>query len=151
MKPTLLAVTALLLLVVPVPASDDAPLPGRDGQYQFEALNLEGTVWQGRLIPEAEMIVRFEHGGVLYYKYTNGNVVSRTGSWKQHGNTVYLETNNKYAEYTAVIRGNQMIGEAHNIRPFQWKWEMKRLPASVLKDDPEPRDPKPGEVKESKP
>jgi hypothetical protein len=127
-----------LLFIAAAPASDDEPLPGRDGHYQFETFNLEGTIWQGRLIPEADMIVRFERGGVLYYKYTNGGVISRAGSWKQTGSTVYLETNKKYAEYTAVIRGQQMIGEAHNIRPFQWKWEMKRLPASTLKDDPEP-------------
>ncbi len=139
MRTALLATAALLLLVVPAPASDDEPLPGRDGNYQFETFQVEGTVWQGRLIPEADMIVRFERGGVLYYRYTNGNVVSRAGSWKQtSATTVYLETNNKYAEYTAIIRGDHMIGEAHNIRPFQWKWEMKRLPASALKDDPEP-------------
>jgi hypothetical protein len=133
----MLAMAALFLLVAPATATDDDSLPGRDGQYQFDALNLEGTVWQGRLIPEAEMIIRFEHDGVLYYKYVNGPTMSRAGSWKQTGSGVYLETNNKYAEYQAVIRGDRLIGEAHNIRPFQWKWEMKRVPASTLKHDPD--------------
>lgn len=141
---------ACLLLSAAVPAADENPLPGRDGNYQFEAVSLEGTVWQGRLIPEADMIVRFERGGVLYYRYTNGGVVSRAGSWKQTGSTLYLETNKKYAEYTAVLRGNQLIGEAHNIRPFQWKWEMKRMPATALKDDPAPGEKKLERLKEEK-
>jgi hypothetical protein len=137
MKPTLLATAALLLLTVPAPASDDDPLPGRGGDYQFETFQLEGTVWQGRLIPEAELIVRFERGGVLCYQYVNNaTVTSREGSWKQTSpTTVYLETHGRYAEYTAVIRGNNLIGEAHNIRPFQWKWEMKRMPASAFDPD----------------
>jgi hypothetical protein len=137
MKHALLPLAALMVLAGAAPGANDDPLPGRDGSYRFEALSIEGTVWQGRLIPEAEMLVRFERGGVLWYRYINTNGPgSRVGSWKQMGNTVTLETNHKYAEYRAILRGDQMIGEAHNIRPFEWKWEMKRQPASAApKDD----------------
>jgi hypothetical protein len=125
-------------------SADDTAAPGRDGSYEFNADALEGTVWEGRLIPEAVMTVRFEKGGVLWYRYSNNKGGgSRRGSWKQNGDKVYLETNNKYAEYTAVIRGNRMIGEAHNVRPFQWTWEMERRPASANEADARPApDPK---------
>ena len=138
----MLALCLLAFLLVGVTlalGSDESAQPGRDGSYQFNADALEGTVWEGRLIPEAVMTVRFEKGGVLWYRYSNnpGNG-QRTGSWKQNGDTVYIETNNKYAEYTAVIRGNRMIGEAHNVRPFQWKWEMERRPASFAEPGGQP-------------
>jgi hypothetical protein len=119
--------------------SDDPAAPGRDGSYEFEGGSLEGTVWEGRLIPEAVITVRFEKGGVLWYRYSNNpGAGQRTGSWKQTGSTVYIETNKKYAEYTAVIRGNRMVGEAHNVRPFQWTWEMERRPASFAEQDAQP-------------
>jgi hypothetical protein len=137
MRIALLVPLVVCIFIASASASDTEPIPGRDGSYQFETFNLEGTVWEGRLIPEANMLVRFERGGVLWYRYAeNGGSGSRTGSWKQTGTTVYLETNKKYAEYNAVIRGDRMIGDAHNIRPFQWTWELKRRPTSAApKDD----------------
>lgn len=124
----------VLLLTAGAPCASDSPDSSRDGSYQFEGnARIEGTVWEGRLIPEANMIVRFEKGGVLAYNY--GNFTHRTGSWKQTGNKVYIETNGKYAEYDAVIQGGRMIGSAHNVAKNSWKWEMERRPASAMPAD----------------
>jgi hypothetical protein len=144
------------LLVGIVAASDEPAVPGRDGDYQFDGDSLEGTVWEGRLIPEAVITVRFEKGGVLWYRYSNNKGGGqRTGSWKQTGNSVYIETNQKYAEYNATVRGNRLVGSAHNVRPFQWTWEMERRPASFAEPDnrpvPDPKEQKKRfERKESK-
>src|SRR5256885_12258780 len=102
----------LVLLLVPLnlPASGDEPLPGRDGQYQVEGLALEETVWEGRLIPESDVVIRLERGGVLWYRY--GNTTYRNGTWKQTGDSIYIETNQHYAEFRAVVRGDRLSCEA---------------------------------------
>ena len=122
----------LLLATLSPAASGDDPLPGRDGSYQFEGVSIEGTVWQGVFWPNDKVILRFERGGVLWYRYPGG--VSREGSWKQNGNAIYLETVNKYAEYHAVLRGDRLIGSASNVTKLKWTFEMKRQPASMAKD-----------------
>jgi hypothetical protein len=135
----MLALCLLAFLVVGVALASDDGAPGRDGSYEFEGQSIEGTVWEGRLIPEAVMIVRFEKGGVLWYRYSNNpGAGQRTGSWRQTGDNVYIETNQKYAEYNATVRGDRMVGSAHNVRPFQWTWEMQRRPASYAEQRGQP-------------
>jgi hypothetical protein len=123
---TAISPLALLLVVLAPAASDDEPLPGRDGNYQLTGgENVEGTVWQGERHPGEIFIVRFERGGTLCYTTNSGTW--RNGTWKQTGNSIYLEMNKRYAEYRGVILGDRMFGDAGNINAVTWKWDVKRV------------------------
>src|SRR3954452_14857177 len=105
--------TLLLALVSLAPSAADDALPGRDGSYRLTGIDkVEGTVWKGETRPGALFIVRFEPGGVLCYTSPNGTW--RNGTWKQEGPAIYLEMNQRYAEYRGKIEGDRIVGDAVN-------------------------------------
>jgi hypothetical protein len=121
LSPLLLALVSL----GPAASGDDV-LPGRGGDYEFAGTeNVEGTVWKGETRPGQIFIVRFERGGILCYTSPSGTW--RNGTWKQTGNAIYLEMNQKYAEYRGVMRGDRITGEAGNRVNDQWTWDVKRV------------------------
>ena len=120
LSPLLLALASL----APAASGDDA-LPGRGGDYEFAGTeNVEGTVWKGETRPGQIFIVRFERGGIL--SYTSPSGTWRNGTWKQTGNAIYLEMNQKYAEYRGVMRGDRITGEAGNVANANWTCDVKR-------------------------
>jgi hypothetical protein len=44
------------------------------------------------------------------------------GTYSLDGDKVYMEVNNKYAEYHGTLTGNQMRGYASNVNKFSWTW-----------------------------
>jgi Xaa-Pro aminopeptidase len=54
--------------------------------------------------------------------YTCGGKDYINGTWKQDGDTVYIEMNNKYAEYHGSITGTHIEGTAHNVKGHDWTW-----------------------------
>jgi hypothetical protein len=120
-------------------------IPGRDGSYELTGTeSVEGTMWRGETTPGAIFIVRFERGGILCYTSPSGTW--RNGTWKQNGSAIYLEMNQKYAEYRGVIRGDRIAGEAGNVNGDNWTWDVKR-DGPITKEKPV-LDPKvsPGEL-----
>ena len=85
-----------------------------------QAPNLEGTVWAGNDTGE-RTVFEFLKGGVLKYTYSTGSFTN--GTWKQDGNSIYMEINNKYIEYKGTIDCNTMSGEAsRGSGTWAWKW-----------------------------
>ena len=69
-------------------------------------------------------IYRFEKGGVLGYSYNNNSY--RNGTWKQEGDALYFECNNKYYEFRGTIRGNEITGRSWNIKGGKWELRFER-------------------------
>jgi hypothetical protein len=44
------------------------------------------------------------------------------GIYSLDGNKVYMEMNNKYAEYRGTLNGNQIRGYTSNVDKFNWTW-----------------------------
>jgi hypothetical protein len=133
---TTLPLVALLVVSARTAAGADDPIPGRDGQYEFAGRSVEGTVWKGECSdePNVVFIARFERGGVLCYTCRSGTY--RNGTWKQDGASIYMETNNRYAEFRGVLRGDRITGEAANVAGLKWKWEVKS--AGPIAAEPQP-------------
>ena len=94
--------------------------------FSGNAGSVSGTTWVGSSSFSSgfEKTYYFTSDGtVQYYNIDDkGNHSSGSGSWKQDGSTIYMEFNNKNAEYTGTIRGNRMDGNAWNVNGDQWTW-----------------------------
>lgn len=89
------------------------------GQVQ----NLEGTVWVGNDTGE-RIVYEFQKGGILKYTYSTGSFTNAT--WKQDGNSIYMEFNNKIFEYKGTIDCNMMTGDASRSgSTWTWDWTKK--------------------------
>jgi hypothetical protein len=113
----------VLLAALSPASSGDEVLPGRDGNYQLEGVNVEGTTWEGQT-DFGVFVVRFERGGVL--SYTSRTGTHRNGTWQQKGSVILLQMNNHYADYRGEIRGDRITGDAKNVTGTTWRWEVKR-------------------------
>lgn len=113
------ALIGLLLAISVVSASVPTSEPVRTVSL---IPKLEGTTWMGDGVV-APTTYFFDKGGVLQYSY-NGNTY-RSGSWKQEGDAVYWESNNKYCEFKGKIDGTEISGRAWNIRGGKWALKFK--------------------------
>jgi hypothetical protein len=128
MRFALLVPVLICLLVTPAPASDSEPMPGRSGDYEFDAISLIGTVWEGKIVYDDTSLIRFDPNGVLRIRYFQGTTMQ--ANWKQQGDRIVIEINNKYVECEGFLRDGRLVGKAKNKAPTNWNWEMKRRPAS---------------------
>ena len=53
---------------------------------------------------------------------TERDVILQNGKWRQAGSNFYMEFNNKFSQYRAVLVGNELTGEAQNIDDREWSW-----------------------------
>jgi hypothetical protein len=109
-----LAVAPALTAAAPVPKERKPRVP-----------KLEGTTWSGDGVV-APTTYTFAEGGGLIYSY-NGQTYT-AGSWRQQGDTIYWETNNKYCEFEGRVKGDEMSGKAWNVAGGKWELKMKREP-----------------------
>ncbi|MBN8580935.1 MAG: hypothetical protein J0L96_09705 [Anaerolineae bacterium] len=86
--------------------------------------NLEGTVWAGTDSDGDYYVYEFLPGGVL--KFTSPTGTFAEDKWEQNGNSVYMEMSNKYCEYTGVINGDTITGNAWNKDGHTWTWTAKK-------------------------
>ena len=84
------------------------------------ARSISATTWAGTDSEGQYYVFHFKSSSALHYKSPTGFWTRAT--WKQSGNEVYMETNNKYSEYFGTIRGKQMQGTARNIKGKKWRW-----------------------------
>jgi hypothetical protein len=96
---------------------------------QGGATNVTGTKWVGQDAEGRNCEYHFVAGGALHYKTRNGEF--KNGRWKQKGTAIYMEMNNKYAEYNGVITGHEIKGTAHNIVGKRWTWAVKKKNADA--------------------
>lgn len=87
-----------------------------------EVVNVAGTTWGGIDSDNDYYDYTFQANGVLKYKEAKDTEWETTGTWKQNKNEIYMETNNKYAERVAVIKGSHMEGRAWNTAGKKWTW-----------------------------
>lgn len=130
MRIALLPLAVLLLLAGAAPGANDDSLPGRDGNYEFEMSSLIGTVWEGKIVYDDTSIIRFDPKGVLRIHYFNQNNLQ--ASWRQNGDKIVIEINNKYVECEGrLLHNDRMLGTAKNKANSNWSWEMKRKPPAA--------------------
>lgn len=88
------------------------------------APSVENTTWKGHGNKKKLLILYFKPKGILHYKSPTG--FFKNATWKQTGNTIYFETNKKYAEYSGTIVGHTMKGKAHNVVDLKWTWKVQK-------------------------
>ncbi len=106
---TSLAITAFALN--PTPSSGNG-----------KAASLAGTSWN---VVETDAIgsrdiFNFMPDGTLSYSYQNGTYSN--GTWKQDGDSIYIEMNHKYVEYSGQITDTHVEGKAWNVKGLTWTW-----------------------------
>jgi hypothetical protein len=114
-----IAITALLALAagLSMPAlAQNSNLPSANGTVTSVA----GTTWTGTDSDGDYYEYTFLPGGVLQYKAPLGTFTH--GTWKQDGDSIYFETNQKYSEYQGNISGTHMGGRAWNVNGRNWTW-----------------------------
>ena len=122
-------VSGLVLLALGRPAGADVPAPPVDFDATTETESLTGTEWAGSDGPVAAVVTfHFERGGVLAYSYNGASY--RNGTWKQNGNSLYFEMNNKFRECQATIHGGRIDGDSWNVNGLKWKTSIQRSKAS---------------------
>jgi len=87
---------------------------------QSVPIPLEGTAWQGADSDKDKLKFWFEKDGVL--KYENPAGTHGVGIWTQNGNQVYIELNNKYAQYSGEIDEGTIRGHTQNVAGRKWTW-----------------------------
>jgi outer membrane biogenesis lipoprotein LolB len=92
------------------------PPPSANGT----AASLAGSSWDVIETEGDRDIFNFQADGTLNYSYQNGTYSN--GIWKQDGDAIYIEMNNKFVEYTGRITGSHIEGKAWNVKGRKWTW-----------------------------
>jgi hypothetical protein len=82
--------------------------------------SLAGTSWTVVETDGDNDIFNFLSDGTLSYSYQNGSYTN--GTWKQDGDSIYIEMNNKFVEYQGRITGTHIDGTASNVKGNHWTW-----------------------------
>lgn len=93
---------------------------------------IEGTVWSGTDSDGDLYTYYFNVGGQLSWDSPSGTD-NTTGTWRQKGNILYMETNGLFAEWEGAITGDQMEGRAWNTAGHTWSWSADRKKAKKPK------------------
>ncbi|MFZ0946107.1 MAG: hypothetical protein WB930_10770 [Syntrophobacteraceae bacterium] len=109
-------VLALLLLML-LPALAAAQ---QANQPHSRTPSVAGTIWAGIDSDGDYYEYHFQPDGALHWKAPAG--FDTKGTWKQNGNTIYMETHNKFAERKGRISGTHMKGKAWNVKGQKWTW-----------------------------
>jgi osmotically-inducible protein OsmY len=97
-------------------------------------VSLAGTAWT---VVETDSdgsrdIFNFMSDGTLSYSYQNGFYTN--GTWKQDGDSIYIEMNKKFVEYTGRITGTHIEGTASNVKKENWTWTANILSGAFSED-----------------
>jgi hypothetical protein len=111
-------------LFVLIPALPVAAAP-RLKPEKKEAPPLAGTSWAGKTAEGWDMTIDFATDGKMTVSYNKASYT--TASWKQDGDNVYYEMNNRYCEFAGKLAGDTIDGETHNVRGRKWATTLTRI------------------------
>jgi hypothetical protein len=86
---------------------------------------LAGTSWAGKTAEGWDMTIDFAADGAMTVSY-NGSSYNRA-SWKQDGDKIYYEMNDRYCEFEGKLAGDAIEGETHNVVGKQWTTRLTRI------------------------
>lgn len=98
----------------------------KEREATVDAPSVEGTVWRGYDSDGDLYTYYFNRGGQLSWDSPSGTGHT-TGTWRQQGNRIYMETNGRYAEWAGTISGEEMNGKAWNQAGHRWTWTARRI------------------------
>ncbi len=103
-------------------------IKGRNWTWKLKRVDnkttsIVGTKWKSRDSDGDEYIFHFREGGTLEFTSVNSGKTSTTATWRQTGNQIYMEMNNRFSEYRGTIQGNTIEGTASNIKNHKWTWK----------------------------
>ncbi len=126
----LFLIVVIVILLNSISSPSYQPSSSVSSYNSGNAESVSGTTWTGYDSDGDFNEYRFMSDGTVKYSkvtYPDGYHSSGAGSWKQNGNTIYMEFNNKYAEYTGTIRGDRMEGNGWNIKGKSWTWYLNKI------------------------
>ena len=118
----------LVLLVIPLAFSPLTVLMAN--QQTSVTPSVEGGVWLVTDTTNQSFTVTFEREGKL--KCLSSSGLKGTGSWRQKGNSLYFEVNQKLIEYNGTVTTDKMDGDATYHTKLISKWTAIREEASVI-------------------
>jgi hypothetical protein len=86
---------------------------------------LAGTSWAGKTAEGWDTTVAFAADGKMTVSY-NGSSYNRA-SWRQDGDKVYYEMNDRYCEFEGKFAGDAIEGESHNVVRKRWTTHLTRI------------------------
>jgi hypothetical protein len=111
-------ISALLTLAVGL--TTPALAQNSNARSASAVASLAGTSWTVVETDGDNDIFNFLADGTLSYSYQNGSYTN--GAWKQDGDSIYIEMNNKFFEYQGRITGTHIEGNAWNVKGLNWTW-----------------------------
>src|SRR5947209_5944369 len=102
----LFALVALLVAVPVVAAPRLKP--------EKKVPSIAGTSWAGVTAEGDAMTIDFAADGAMTVSY-NGTSFNRA-SWKQDGDKIYWEMNDRYCEFNGKLSGDTITGDSHNVK-----------------------------------
>ncbi|MFN8400083.1 MAG: hypothetical protein U0X74_08710 [Anaerolineales bacterium] len=114
--------STLLPSITPLPTSTTFPTQ----TFETPQINLEGTAWDITTSSRDSYTYVFEFlpNGTMKYTFSLG--VFYDSTWKQDGNSVYLEISNKLSEWEGEINGDTITGHGRNDMGYKFTWTAKR-------------------------
>ena len=97
--------------------ADTKPKPDRN------AVKLEGTKWEGVDSLGKTWKFTFVQGGAL--ECVLDQHPCQKATWNNENHKLYLETNNRYAEFEGKVEKEEIRLEAHNVKGLQWTVTLK--------------------------
>jgi hypothetical protein len=86
---------------------------------------LAGTSWAGKTAEGWDMKIDFAADGKMTVSY-NGSSYNRA-SWRQEGEKIYYEMNDRYCEFEGKFAGDAIDGETHNVVGKRWTTNLTRF------------------------
>lgn len=89
---------------------------------------LAGTYWSGTSTVDGRNDWHLLPDGALQYGDGPDAVLYSDGSWRQVGNCVLVQMNDRYAEGEVFVAGDRLSGRGWNVAGERWRWNLKRTP-----------------------
>lgn len=90
------------------------------------AVDLTGSIWEETDKYGNHTVYEFFENGFLLHKKDSWNHKNK-GKWSQQGESISIEINKGYANYSGTVRGDDISGNASNVKGLKWKWRFTRV------------------------